>query len=209
MQDSAAVDRDVFVSRFNRVLAVVAWVLDAFALVGYVWVHGALRDPFVVIPVAFVALLAWVALWRPRVLIDDDHVEVRNVFRTITVPWPALIHVDTRYALTLYTPGRRFSAWAAPAPGRTGAAIAARQQERGRVAMAPVSEDGSIRPGDLIASESGQAAYLIRERWARLRDAGRIEAGVAHETPVGIRVHWGLDAALAVLLVGGVLALVL
>jgi hypothetical protein len=208
MQDSAAVDRDVFVSNFNRVLAVLVWLLDAFVLVGYVWVHAGLRDPFVIVPVAFFALLAWVALWRPRVEIADDGIMVRNVFRTITVPWPALIHVDTKYALTLFTPGHRYSAWAAPAPGRTGAAIAARKQDRGRVGMAPVGADGSIRPGDLIASESGQVAYLIRERWARLRDAGLIEAGLADETPVGIRVHWWLNAALAVLLVAGVLVLV-
>jgi hypothetical protein len=208
MQDSAAVDRDVFVSNFNRVLAVLVWLLDAFVLVGYVWVHAGLRDPFVIVPVGFFALLAWVALWRPRVEIADDGILVRNVFRTITVPWPALIHVDTKYALTLFTPGHRYSAWAAPAPGRTGAAIAARKQDRGRVGMAPVGADGSIRPGDLIASESGQVAYLIRERWARLRDAGLIEAGLADETPVGIRVHWWLNAALAVLLVAGVLVLV-
>jgi hypothetical protein len=209
MQDSAAVDRDVFVSNFNRMFAVLVWLLDAFVLAGYVWVHGELRDPFVIVPVAFVALLAWVALWRPRVEIDDERIMVRNVVRTITVPWPALIHVDTRFALTLFTPGHRYSAWAAPAPGRTGAALAGRKQDRGRVAMAPTGPDGSIRPGDLIASESGQVAYLIRERWARLRDTGRIEAGVADETPVGIRVHWWLNGALLVLLVGSVLVLVL
>lgn len=209
MQGSAAVDRDVFVSRFNRVLAVLVWLLDAFVLVGYVWIHAGLRDPLVIVPVAFVALLAWVALWRPRVEIDDDGILVRNVLRTITVPWPALIHVDTKYALTLFTPGHRYSAWAAPAPGRTGAAMAQRKQQRGTVAMAPVGADGTIRPGDLIASESGQVAYLIRERWARLRDAGRIEAGIAQETPVRIQVHWWLDGTLVVLLVAGVLVLVL
>lgn len=209
MQGSAAVDRDVFVSRFNRVFAVLVWVLGAFVLVGYVWIHAGLRNPLVIVPVAFVALLAWVALWRPRVEIDDEGVRMRNVFRTVTVPWPALIHVDTKYALTLFTPGHRYSAWAAPAPGRTGAAMAEHKQRRGQVAMAPVSEDGTIRPGDLIASESGQAAYLIRERWARLRDAGRIEAGIAQETPVRIRVHWWLNGTLLVLLAAGVLVLTL
>lgn len=190
-------------------LAVVVWALDAFALAGYVWIHAGLRDPFAILPVALVALLAWVALWRPSIQIDDEEIRVVNVFRTITVPWPALIHIDTKYALTLFTPGHRYSVWAAPAPGRTGAAMAARKQERGRVEMAPVSEDGSIRPGDLIASESGQAAYLIRERWARLRDAGRIDAGVADQTPVDIRVHWRLNGIMAALLIGSVLVFVL
>jgi len=209
MHSSAAVDRDVFVSRFNRVLAVVVWALDAFALAGYVWIHAGLRDPFAILPVALVALLACVALWRPSIQIDDEEIRVVNVFRTITVPWPALIHIDTKYALTLFTPGHRYSVWAAPAPGRTGAAMAARKQERGRVEMAPVSEDGSIRPGDLIASESGQAAYLIRERWARLRDAGRIDAGIADATPVDVRVHWWLNGVMAALLVATVLVFVL
>lgn len=208
MQDSAAVDRDVYVSRFNRVLAVLVWILDAFVLVGYVWIHAGLPDVFSIVPVAFVALLTWVALWRPGLEIDDDAIVVRNVFRTISVPWPALIHVDTKYALTLFTPDHRYSVWAAPAPGRTGAAMAERRQDRGRVAMAPVAADGTIRPGDLIASESGQAAYLIRERWSRLRDAGRIEAGVADTTPVGIRVHWWLNGLIAVLLVASVLVVV-
>ena len=88
MHSPAAVDRDVFVSRFNRVLAVIVWALDTFVLVGYVWIHGGLRDPFAIVPVALVALLAWVALWRPSIRIDDDGIRVVNVFRTITVPWP-------------------------------------------------------------------------------------------------------------------------
>jgi len=208
MQDSGDADRDVFVSKFNRFLAVIAWALDAFALVAYITVHASLRDPWVLIPVALVAVAVWTVLWRPRVVIDDDRIQLRNVFRTITVPWPALIHVDTKFALTLFTPGHRYGAWAAPAPGRTGAAMAARKQDRGRAPMAPVRQDGTIRPGDLIASESGQVAYLIRERWTRLRDAGRIEAGVADETPVGIQVHWWLSGTMAVLLVGTVLVLV-
>jgi len=209
MQESGSADRDVFVSTFNRFLAVIAWALDAFALVAYITVHDGLRNPWVLVPVALVAVAIWTGLWRPRVVIDDERIELRNVFRTITVPWPALIHVDTKYALTLYTPGHHYAAWAAPAPGRTGAAIAARKQDRGRAAMAPVSDDGKIRPGDLTASESGQVAYLVRDRWAKLREEGRIEAGVADETPVGSQVHWWWCGTMAVLLVGTVLVLVL
>lgn len=196
----------VFVSRFNRVLAVVIWAITAVLLVTTL-VAGSDSRILALLPAAFVGLFAWTALWRPYVRVDDAGVRIRNVLRTVEVPWEALIHVDTRYALTLYTPGHQFSAWAAPAPGRTGTAMARRAENHGRVDAAP-AVDGKVRPGDLLASESGQAAYIVRERWNTLRDAGRVEAGVADETHVPRHVHWWLDLALVVLVIGAVWALI-
>ncbi|OJX77176.1 PH domain-containing protein [Leifsonia sp. 71-9] len=193
--------RVVFVSTFNRGLAITAWALDAFALVSYIAVHASLRQPLVLVPVAFVALAAWAVLWRPRLVVDDDGTELRNVFRTVFIPWEALIQVDTRHALTLFTPGRRFSAWVAPAPGRAAASRAARAERRGKVGPAPTRDDGTVRPGDLLGTDSGQAAYLVRDRWSELRDSGRLELGVADTAPVRIQVHVWLSAALLVLLV--------
>ncbi|WP_223690942.1 PH domain-containing protein [Leifsonia poae] len=193
--------RVVFVSTFNRALAVVVWLLDAFALMSYAMLHAGLPQPLVLLPVALVALAAWTALWRPRLVVDDEGTELRNVFRTVFVPWAALIQVDTRHSLMLYTPGHKYSAWVAPAPGRTAASRAARAERRGRVGPAPTRDDGTVRPGDLLGTDSGQAAYLVRDRWSELRDSGRIEAGVADSTPVRIRIHLWLSAALLVLLV--------
>jgi hypothetical protein len=198
-------DASVFVSRFNRVVAVVIWVLDALVLATLL-----LRDEptraLALVPAAFIALFAWLVLWSPDVRVDADGVRLRNVFRTIQVPWAALIHVDTRYALTLFTPGHRFAAWAAPAPGRTGTTIARRAERRGRVDAAP-TVDGTVRPGDLLGSESGQAAAMVRDQWTRLREAGEIPAGVADETPVGIRWHWSAGGLLVLLAAGTVAAL--
>jgi hypothetical protein len=205
MAQSEARPSSVFVSRFNRVLAIVIWVITAVLLVTTL-ISGSSNRALSIIPATFVALFVWTALWRPYVRVDDTGVRVRNVLRTIDVPWNALIHVDTRYALTLFTPKHQFSAWAAPAPGRTGTAMARRAESHGRVDAAP-RVDGKVRPGDLLGSESGQAAYIVRERWNALRDAGRVEAGLADQTRVPQHVHWWLDAALVVLLVGSIWAL--
>lgn len=186
-------------SRFNRVLAAAIWAVDAFVVATVL--YGANPDrALVAVPGAAVAVIAWVALWRPTVSVDADRVRVVNVLRTIDIPWAALIRVDTRYALTLYTPGRRFTAWAAPAPGRTGTSLARRAERNGRVAAAP-RQDGEARPGDLMASESGQAAAIVRDMWERLREDGTLAVGVADTTPIAVRWHWASGGA-AVLLSG-------
>lgn len=195
----------MFVSRFNRVVAVVCWVLDAFVVATVVVGTGADRA-LAVVPGAAVAWFAWLALWRPNVQVDRERVRVVNVLRTIDIPWPALIQVDTRYALTLYTPGRRFTAWAAPAPGRTGTSIARRAERGGRVGEAP-RPDGTARPGDLLASESGQAAAMVRDMWQQLREDGTLSLGMADTTPVAVRWHWLGGGALAALVVAAVWAL--
>jgi hypothetical protein len=70
-------------------------------------------------------------------------------------------------------------------------------------------EDSVRRPGDLLGTESGAAAEVVRRRWAALQDSGAIEVGRADETPVGIRWHIAALAVLVVLLAGTVAALLL
>ena len=195
--------RDVFVSTFNRGLAIALWLIVALLFVTTVlndttWADRALA----LVPTAFGVLLGWVALWRPRLTIDDDGIEVVNVFHTVHVPWAALVHVDTRFALALVTPNRRVSVWAAPAPGRAGVALARRQNQRhGRVV--PEGADGNRRAGDLLSTASGDAAYLVRHRWEELRERGAIELGAADSVRVPVSVHWVSIVLLAATAVGG------
>jgi hypothetical protein len=67
-----------------------------------------------------VAALAGTAalLWRPAVVVDDSGVELRNVLRDVFLPWSAIDAIDTRYALTLISDGRRYQSWSATASGR-------------------------------------------------------------------------------------------
>lgn len=204
MVSPAPEPRTVFVSRFNRVMAVALWVIVAALLAaglvnGHDW-HRWLG----LVPAAFGALLGWTALWNPRVVVDDEGVEVVNVFHTVLVPWAALVHVDTRFALTLVTPARKVAAWAAPAPGRAGVAVARRRNQRhGRADLTPSAGPGERSAGDLLSTESGDAAYLVRERWDALRESGRIELGIADTVPVPVRVHVVMIALLVATGVGG------
>ncbi|WOF24430.1 PH domain-containing protein [Microbacterium betulae] len=180
----------VFRPRLNRVMSVLIWAVSGAVMVVGV-VRGGPQTLPVLLPWAALAAVTWAVLWQPHVRLDDEEVRLVNVLRTVDVPWPALVHVDTKYALTLHVPGRAFSATAAPAPGRMGAASARRAERRSS------GYDGrGLRPGDLLGTDSGQAATLVRERWQRLLDAGAIETGTAETYDV--RPRWNVPAVVAI-----------
>ncbi|MCU1526351.1 MAG: hypothetical protein JWP75_114 [Frondihabitans sp.] len=171
-----------FVSRFNRILSVVIWALCAFVVVA-TFIGSPAEGVVALAPGIVIALVDWIVLWRPRVEVTGDGVTLLNVLRRVTIPWAALINVDTKYALTLHTPGHKYAAWAAPAPGRAGAAVARRQARSGNVApRAAVA--GKAAPGDLLTTDSGAAADMVLERWEELRESGALTIGEADSTRV-------------------------
>lgn len=171
-----------FRSTFNKMLSILLWAALAAASVGVLVSPGSLPTlGGVPIAAAGGAALVWALLWSPRVSVDDEAVQVDNVLVEHRIPWAALIYVDTAYALTLHTPGRRIRATAAPAPGQLAAFRATRSEKRRLDRLGGI---GGIRPGDLPGTDSGRAAELVRGRWERLRDSGAIEPGRADEIAV-------------------------
>jgi len=186
-------------STFNRTICIVVWAVAAVMMLSAFWggTEATLRSAPTI---ALIAFVGWVVLWRPNLVITDEHVSVRNVLSTIVVPWSALIQVDTRFALTLVTPGHRYAAWVAPAPG------ALTSQRIGRRARRSESENPLERsaadrslPGELLGGESGNAARRVRARWSALIEAGAVQTGVAETTPVIRRVHLTLLVLLLLL----------
>lgn len=197
-----------FRSTFNKVLSILLWTALGAAAAAALLSPDAL--PLLAgVPVAAAggAALVWALLWAPCIRVDESGVEVDNVLIEHRIPWGALIHVDTAYALTLHTPGRRIRATGAPAPGQLTAFRATRSEKR-RLDRLGAGE--GIRPGDLPGTDSGRAAELVRGRWERLRDSGAIEPGRADQLSVRRTPRTG--AILAVVLgttalIGGVLLL--
>ena len=189
-------------SRFNRIVAILVWALAALVAAlgmwgsepGLAWVYPA---------VVLAAFLAWAALWRPGVRVDDAGVHVRNFTHSVDIPWEALIHIDTKHALTLLTPGQRFTAWSAPAPGMMTSQIISRRplnRESRAVGNMP-------RTGDLLGSDSGDAAMLVRDEWRRRVDAGLVAVGVADDVRVTRRWDTTVIVVTALLLAATVWAL--
>jgi hypothetical protein len=158
---------------FGRVLSVVVALIAASALSGFLFagdLEGLARYGwwYVLGAAAVVAMY-----WSPSVLVTEDEVTVQNPLTTWHVPWGAIQRIDTKFALTLFTERARIEAWAAPASGRYTVFRLGpddtKVSESARVA-------GAIRPGDSLASESGQAADYIRRHWELLRDDNLLDA---------------------------------
>ncbi|MFO7689287.1 MAG: PH domain-containing protein [Cryobacterium sp.] len=194
-------------SRFNRMVSLAVWlvclVMFLSALAG--GAEAVLRSTPAI---ALFAFAGWLMLWRPYLVMGDDAVALCNVTKTVTVPWAALIDVDTKYALTLVTPHQRITAWVAPAAGALTAqrlGRAARKRDSDTDGVGRAADTGTL-PGELAGTESGDAARRVRTRWNMLLAAGRVPTGQAEATPVvttWLRSHLTVLGLLGVLTVLG------
>lgn len=197
----------VFRPTFGRILSGIIMALCAASLA-----VALIRDPMVAFwqlaPwMGLVAGAVWAMYWKPEVRVDDGGVRLVNVFSTVDIPWPAIVRVDTKWALTLFTAYGKFTAWAAPAPGGMAAARAA---SKGQLDGLPESTFGpgkSIRPGDIPVSPSGAAARQIRRHWEQLRDAGHLDNPRLESGRVPVLWNWQALAGGSILLVWGLLGI--
>ena len=188
---------EIFKARTSTAFAWICWAVAGFGVVITLVVAGPQALPGAT-PLLFIAFLGWLLFWRPVVVVRDSGVALENPYRTIDVPWDALVQVDTRYALTLVTPRKKYPAWAAPAPGIWGGRNARPDHLKGLPGTS-YGPGSSVRPGDLRNTDSGAAAVLVRTRWQDLVEAGRVEPGRAEEAVVTVAVGWFRIAATVVL----------
>lgn len=195
---------EVFRPLYGRVLTVVIGVVALLAVVFAAWQGGWTSAGQMAPWAALFSGACWATFWRPYVAVSDAGVRLVNVTRTIDVPWPALIDVQTKWALTLVTAYGRFRAWSAPAPGAHGAV---RSLASGPRHAAAVDSEGGARPADLTDTPSGEAAALVRERWDALRAAGHLDNPRLERPRAAVRWHVGTAAAGLALLALGIVTL--
>jgi len=166
----------MFRSTYGRVLTVATGVVAVAlgvitALTGDVGtVVGAL------VPAALVTYLVWMLFWRPAVEVSDGGIEVRNVTRTVRVPWTAYEGVETRYSLEVRYAGGSVTAWAAPRSSGTARWLrSSRRRSAGRE--------------QVVAGASAEAvAEAVVERHDMLAAAGHLDRPVPGAP--GARTTW-------------------
>jgi hypothetical protein len=190
--------------RFGKVLCVCVWVImavTAVSLIATLDVERILRYSPGLLLIAFGA---WLLFWRPAVKVEPYGVELINLLRTRSISWPAIQRIDTKYALTLFTSGGKFTAWAAPSPGRATLNKATRQDLRG-LPESSYGPGNTVAIGDVPTSESGAASLLVRRQWEWLRDEGHLESGAVEGSGVKTTWHYYSAAALVILIVAAIL----
>ena len=190
---------------FGRVLSVLTAIIAGLGLLGFVvggdWL-GLVRHGWGLL---LLAAVGFALFWFPRLDVQEHAITVRNVFSTVTVPWTAIQRIDTKYALTLYTSEGTVTVWASPAPNRYASQVSSTTDTR----IADQDSGGSIRPGDLIHTASGAAAFVIRRHWQQLRDDGFLDSAVVEEGSMHRQFHTVTIAVLGALTVATVLGFVL
>ena len=190
---------------FGRVLSVLTAIIAGLGLLGFVvggdWL-GLVRHGWGLL---LLAAVGFALFWFPRLDVQEHAITVRNVFSTVTVPWTAIQRIDTKYALTLYTSEGTVTVWASPAPNRYASQVSSTTDTR----IADQDSGGSIRPGDLIHTASGAAAFVIRRHWQQLRDDGFLDSAVVEEGSMHRQLHTVTIAVLGALTVATVLGFVL
>jgi hypothetical protein len=174
------VDSKLLRSRSGKVIAVLAIAFSATGVVALSTEPLPLLLTKIWIYIWF-SYCAWLVFWNPSVRVSDSEVVVDNIFRTIRLNWSAIRRIDTKYSLTLETERGVFRAWAAPAPSRY-AGFMANKSEAEHLPESSFVGQGLVRPGDLTSSDSGVAAYIIRQNWERLRDANQLDKKTSIES---------------------------
>lgn len=183
----------------GRVIAAVLMAFGgAIVVAGLVQLGVARMLPHLAIPV-LIGYLGWFLFWAPCVRVSPGEVVIDNPTRLVRLQWPQITFIDTKWALEIHTEHGRFTAWAAPAPGRHTVA----RQTRGELRNLPrdAYEQGTIRPGDIPSSDSGAAAAVVRRTWESLREAGHLDNARPESPLPAIHVHWVRLAVLAALVV--------
>lgn len=155
-------------SKSSRVLALILIAVVALGLINKLFSadvgsHGS--------SLAFSALLiylAWLLFWQPHITLSDQGVTIINLLRTHEIPWPQIMRIDTRWALELFTEERKYTAWSAPAPGRHTGLLASKDQ--GEHLPKTTYLAGTVRPGDLVNTDSGAASARVRTLWEEKRN---------------------------------------
>lgn len=169
---------------FGRVLTVVVAALAALTVVLIV-LEGSLEQfATQVWPALLVTAIVWALFWLPELAVEEHAVTMRNVLRTHHVPWGAIQRVDTKWALVLFTEQGRYTAWAAPAPSRH--VVGSVDPTDLRVISGGALPRGeAVRPGDVLSTASGAAAYVVRRHLTELQEDGAF----AHLSPEARRVR--------------------
>lgn len=99
-----------------RTTAVVLWAA-AVALLVLGFVDRGESSVFLVpVPSVFVAVVAWVVLWRPRIELTPEALVVVDVRRTSIYAWPRVTGVRTKYGIEIQSTEADRRVWIAPRP---------------------------------------------------------------------------------------------
>ena len=148
-----------------------------FALIGAldvqtIFAHNFHASLTVLIWSAFAINGVYLVIYRPKIILFDEGLVIRNPFQEFTFGWDRVDEIETRYSMSIQVDGKMIYAWAAPAPGRHHGRSVHPTEIRGM----GIGAGGIMRPGESPRSDSGVATYLAKLRWNTFKTKNLIGA---------------------------------
>jgi hypothetical protein len=116
-------------------------------------------------------LVLWVVfvfLFKPSVEVTKDLISITNPFRWIQISISEVVDIETRRGLVLKTKEGDFPVAVGVAPGRY--TVARANKSDFKWAGNSVGRDDIVSPSDILDSDSGAVAYVIRQQIKRFQE---------------------------------------
>lgn len=116
-------------------------------------------------------LVLWVVfvfLFKPSVEVTKDSISITNPFRWIQISISEVVDIETRRGLVLKTKEGDFPVAVGVAPGRY--TVARANKSDFKWAGNSVGRDDVVSPSDILDSDSGAVAYVIRQQIKRFQE---------------------------------------
>lgn len=186
-----------FTSGYGRGLTVAAAAIGLVAVVSVLVEDGAGEALRALPLVGLVVVVVGALFWRPGVEVSDGEVVVRNVLRTVRVPWPTYREVEYGWSLVVRTTDGDVTVFAAPRASATARRLRRSEPET----LATVPPPGrTVRSLQSTAESVGAA---IEARHDALVRAGHLDGADRARVEQGLRpthhVHVVTTGAVAVL----------
>lgn len=170
-----------FTSGYGRGLTLAATAIGLVAVVSVMVQDGAAEALRALPLAALVAVVVGALFWRPGVEVSDGEVVVRNVLRTVRVPWPTYREVEYGWSLVVRTTDGEVTVFAAPRASAT----ARRLRRGGAPTPAVVPPPGrTVRSLQATAESVGAA---IEARHDALVRAGHLDGAQRVRVEQGLR----------------------
>lgn len=152
-------------------------------------------------------LVLWVVfvfLLKPSVKVTKDLISITNPFRWIQVSISDVTDVETRRGLVLKTQGGSFPVAVGVAPGRYTVARANKSDFKWAGSHS-ARDEIVVSPADILDSDSGAVAYVIREQIKRSQEGK--SGSVVSSRPMIKTDYWSIVAG-AVVVIGTLVQIV-
>lgn len=160
---------EVLRTAMSRWLAILGWLFCGFFIANLLLTG----TPEVVLRfLPWLLLVAWglyLLLWRPRLAIHADRLDVVNLLRDHEIPFEALKAFRVLQAVSFDTTAGRIPSWGAPGAGKLGPRMGASAAGERTMSLPRTQErlERSVRAWEAARTDDGGPARLVRSRWNR------------------------------------------